>query len=158
LIPESEDGNGPRGRGYNVGGSVHRFNIHVSAPTNLAPLSGRYTLGEAVGTCTGRWVVSPDSAGGRNDAFGFDLAAPQKLSSPRPFTVTDGLFRLGDGHDGFRCTGAGEMMPAMLRGRRIVRIAATGTLSDGFGKFERGKNGFFISSGTLGTSGFRGLF
>lgn len=140
--------------GFNLSETLHRFDVNVSAPTNRAPLAARFKLGESVGTCTWRWMMMPPdlvlAPGVDPPVWKMDADAAQQ------FAMRDGLFRFGNGEDGFYAMGAGQTFPAVVRGRKQLHITAIGILADGFGRFKDRQSGVFVYSGTINASGFRG--
>jgi hypothetical protein len=140
--------------GFHLSEILHRFNVNVSAPTNRAPLAGRATVGESVGTCSWRWMLMPDDF----VMTPGEEPPPTRLNpvTAQRFAMLDGIFKLGGGEDGFRGSGAGQTFPVMVRGRAQLRVTAVGTLSGGFGKFKGNEDGFFIYCGTVDPSGFHG--
>jgi hypothetical protein len=141
--------------GLNVNAALHRFNISTSAATNCAPLTAGNTVGERAGSCKWRWLFMPDNfvqMPGEEPP-----RTPMMLDTPQRFAMIDGLFKFGDGDDGFRGSGGGQTAPVVLRGRRQLYITAIGTLSEGFGKFKDLEDGFFIYCGILNPEvGFQG--
>ena len=140
--------------GFHLSETLHRFEVTVSAPTNRAPLAARFNLGESVGTCTWRWMMMPENFLITSGAE--PPVTPMERDAAQRFAMLDGLFRFGDGHDGFHATGTGQTFPAVTRGRKELHITAMGVLTDGFGKFRDRQNGVFVYSGTIDASGFRG--
>lgn len=140
--------------GFHLSNDLHRFNVMVSAPTNRAPLASRDKLGEIAGTSTWRWMFKPDGFGG--DQRSDPPPVPMDPDAEQEFAMLDGLFRMGDGEDGFHATGAGRTYPAMIRGRKELHVSAIGALTDGFGKFAGREPGVFVYSGTITAAGFRG--
>lgn len=140
--------------GFHLSNDLHRFNVMVSAPTNRAPLASRDKLGEIAGTSTWRWMFKPDGFAG--DQRADPPRTPMDPDADQEFVMLDGLFRLGDGEDGFHATGTGRTHPVMIRGRKELHVSAIGVLIDGFGKFAGRDHGIFVYSGTITAAGFRG--
>jgi len=140
--------------GFQLNEVLHRFKVNVSAPTNRAPLAALYTLGETVGTSSWRWMIMPDdfvlTPGGDPPVTKLNPDGSQRIA------MLDGLFRFGDGEDGFRGWGTGQTFPAKVRGRKELYVTGIGLATDGFGKFQRLENGVFIYLGSIGAAGFRG--
>jgi hypothetical protein len=140
--------------GFHLSNDLHRFNVMVSAPTNRAPLASRDKLGEIVGTSTWRWMFKPVGFAGNQHVE----PPPTEMDSDadQEFVMLDGLFRLGDGENGFHAMGAGRTHPVMIRGRKELNVTAIGVLTEGFGKFAGRDHGIFVQSGTITAAGFRG--
>jgi hypothetical protein len=142
--------------GFQLDEDLHRFNVIVSAPTNRAPLAGRYKIGETSGKAAWRWMRVKD---GGSFSPGSQLH-PQELDreseAPQPLAMVDGEFKFGNEQDGFRATGTGHACRVRLQGRREMQVSGIAALGDGFGKFKDRGSGILVCCGTVDSSGYRG--
>jgi hypothetical protein len=133
--------------------ALHRFEIELQPPSVKAGVQAKNIVGEQSGRLDLRWSFIPDSfaalPGREPPAIQLDFSRSQR------FSMQEMTFRFGDGEDGFRSFGTGRTFPMMVGQQPRLAAAATGNVTEGFGKF-RGHEGNFTLCGDLDANGFRG--
>jgi hypothetical protein len=155
AIPDSsgQQSNGRTITGFTLNEALHRFQIELQPPSVKAGVQAKNVVGEQSGRLDLRWSVIPDDfvalPGREPPAIRLDFSRSQR------FSMQEMTFRFGDGEDGFRSFGTGRTFPSMVGQQPRLTAAATGNVTEGFGKF-RGREGNFTLCGDINESGFRG--
>jgi hypothetical protein len=138
-------GRSPAVIGVHVREVLHRFRVASAAPTSRCPLRSSNIVGEAAGTFSHRWLMTPSDF----------VSAPGLEPPPTPFdpsrsqrfVMLDSICRFGDGRDGFRGFGTGQTFPS--RGQPQLLAMAVGVITDGFGTFRGLEEGTYVYCGSL---------
>jgi hypothetical protein len=155
AIPDSssQQSNGRAITGFALSEALHRFEIELQPPSATAGVQAKNVVGEQSGRLDIRWPIIPDDfvalPGREPPPTQLDFSRSQR------FSMQETIFRFGNGEDGFRSFGTGRTFPSVVGGQPGLTAAATGNVSEGFGKF-RGHEGNFTLCGDLDASGFRG--
>jgi hypothetical protein len=133
--------------GYEIHEALHRFEIETFPPDCMHPIRARNTIGECAGVFRHRWMFMPADY----------HAAPDRDPPETVFThggyqrfaMLDSICTFGDGADGFRGFGSGNMRPST--GSRASRqlVTAIGTIVEGFGRFQGHEEGTYVYCGAF---------
>ena len=143
--------------GMHVDQMLHRFSVICRPPTSRTPLAARNLVGELVARLTQRWMILPDAAAAAMDRD----PQPTALDTSRSqrFVMLDTQCTFANGEDGFRGFGTGLTLPVSVGRPPELLAMAVGTITQGFGRFERHEEGTYIYCGRLSPQGaFTGTF
>lgn len=134
--------------GFELKGTLHRFDINVEIPARRAGVRAANVVGRSIGEFTHRWLVIPDDFAAAPDRS----PSPTVLDSARSqrFVMEDGVFKFNE--SGFRGFGTGVTYPVNSNSQQHLLTAAVGEVLDGYGRFE-GLEGSYLLSGEITEQG-----
>ena len=133
---------------------LHRFDIEMDSITTARGVKAKNALGEIAGGLRFSWRMIPPDFFARPDVEPPPM--PLDVSRSQRFVMQEMTFRFGNGQDGFESFGTGRTFPMFVHGKPKLVVAAIGSLTKGFGKFQ-GHEGNFTLCGDLDAGqGFSG--
>lgn len=137
--------NGGEITGFKSEQILHRFDIELDSIT-AGGIKAKNALGETAGRLRLCWRMIPPDFFARPDSEPPTL--PLDVSRSQRFVMQEMTFHFGNGADGFESYGTGRTFPMLVNGKPKLIVAAVGTVTNGFGKFQ-GHEGNFTLCGDL---------
>ncbi|HEX4567239.1 MAG TPA: hypothetical protein VH138_11445 [Vicinamibacterales bacterium] len=137
--------------GLNVSEALHRLDANAHLPTLDRGVTSANRVGEALGTISMRWLLTPDdfeaTPSATPPAIDMDSARSQR------FVMRDGALTFTDRGEGtIRFFGAGRTYPATVGNQPRLFFAGTGTVLDSAGSLK-GTRGTLAITGEISPAG-----